>query len=90
MVIGNFLVCEKCGKKLIERQENGLFHFVFGRKKDGDGILRNFCPVEMKIHGSVQMRCLARDCGHWNTFNYFPQSEPTERTESVLKRELLK
>lgn len=74
-----FLTCEKCGKRLIERQSNGLFYFVFGRKKDKIGKLYEFCPVEMFIHGSVKMRCLSRECGHWNTFDYFPksQSEPT-------------
>lgn len=67
-----FLTCEKCGKKLIERKANGLFHFIFGKKRDKDGKLLEFCPVDLLIHGSIQMRCLSRECGHLNTFNYFP------------------
>lgn len=30
----NFVYCEKCGKKLIERLPNGLWKFVFGKKAD--------------------------------------------------------
>jgi hypothetical protein len=67
-----FLVCEKCGKKLIRRLPNGLFHFVFGKKKDKEGNLLPFSPVEMFIHGSIKMRCISRECGHFNVFTYFP------------------
>ena len=67
-----FLVCEKCGKKLIRRLPNGLFHFVFGKKRDKEGNLWEFTPVEIFIHGSVRMRCISRECGHFNVFNYFP------------------
>lgn len=71
----SFMVCEKCGKRVIERQPNGMFHFIFGKKKDKDGNLLMFCPVEIFIHGSIKIRCLSRTCGHWNTYNYFPFSE---------------
>jgi len=64
--------CEKCGKKLIHRLPNGLFHFVFGKKRDKEGNLLSFTPVDMLIHGSIKMRCLSRECGHYNIFNYFP------------------
>lgn len=76
-----FLHCTKCGKRLIERQANGLFHFVFGKKKDLDGKLAEFCPVDLYIHGSLKMRCLARGCGHLNTFNYFPNPEEPQPAE---------
>ncbi len=75
-----FLVCEKCGKKMIERQSNGLFYFIFGKKKDKEGKLYEFCPVEIMIHGSVRMRCLSRECGHWNTFQYFPSEIESQTT----------
>ncbi len=68
----NFLVCEKCGKRLLERKENGFFHFIFGKKRDKDGSMREYTPVDILIHGSVQMRCISRDCNHINTFNYLP------------------
>jgi hypothetical protein len=68
-VRGTFLVCEKCGKRLIERNRNGLFHFIFGKPiKDGNC----FVPVEMYIQGNVKIKCLRRTCGHWNVLNYFP------------------
>jgi len=67
-----FLKCEKCGKKLIRRLPNGLFHFVFGKKKDKEGNLLEFSPVEMYVHGSIKMRCISRECGHFNVFTYFP------------------
>lgn len=80
-----FLVCAVCGKRLLERTPNGFFHFVFGKKKDKDGVMRQYTPVDILIHGSVQMRCMARDCGHINTFHYFPniigQSEEPPKQE---------
>ena len=74
------LHCKKCGKRIIGRRQNGLFHFLFGKKKEKDGSMRPYCPVEMMIHGSVKIRCLARECGEWNVFNIFPseQSTPVE------------
>lgn len=69
----SFFRCEKCGKKLIERLPNGLWRFVFGKPNENS----RFIPVEMKIHGSLVMRCLRRTCRrefpeHWNTLNFFP------------------
>jgi len=63
-----FIVCEKCGKKLIERLPNGLWHFCFGRNPDSpeDPI------VQMTIHGDIQIKCLRKKCRHLNTLNYFP------------------
>ncbi len=57
---------------MIERKSNGLFFFVFGKKKDKEGKLQPHCPVEILIHGSIKMRCLSKLCGSWNIFNYFP------------------
>lgn len=70
-----FLRCEKCGKRLIERREDGLFYFVFGKKKTKEGTLYDYCPVQILIHGSIKMHCLSRDCDHWSIFNYFPEKE---------------
>lgn len=68
----SFYRCEKCGKKLIERLPNGCWRFVFGKNNAS-----TFMPVEMKIHGSLVMRCLRRTCRkenptHWNVLNFFP------------------
>jgi uncharacterized metal-binding protein YceD (DUF177 family) len=57
--------CEKCGKKLIDRKENGVFEFKFGKKK-GKHV------VHIQIQGSIRMQCLRSSCKHINTFNFFP------------------
>jgi len=65
----NFFRCEKCGKILIERKENGLWYFRFGYKKDDQ--LEPY--VEIYIHGNLKMKCLRRSgCEHWNVLNYLP------------------
>lgn len=59
--------CALCGKKLMERQDNGLWRFEFGRygaKKEP--------VVEIEIHGSVRIRCLKKSCRHLNVFDFFP------------------
>lgn len=86
----SFFRCEKCGKKLIERLPNGCWRFVFGKAGE-----LAFAPVEMKIHGSLVMRCLRRTCrkenpNYWNVLNFFPShnrvntegiSQPTESSD---------
>ncbi len=82
-----FLYCSKCGKRLIERMPNGLFRFIFGKKKTNDGQLSDFSPVHILIHGSIKIRCLSRTCGYENIFNYFPnESESSE--QPTLRRPL--
>ena len=48
---GTFIACEKCGKRLIERKRNGIWHFIFG-KPGGNG--NSFIPVEMFIQGNLK------------------------------------
>jgi len=67
-----FITCEKCGKKLIERKQNGLWYFLFGKRFDKDGI-EGPPPVELYVQGSLRMRCLRRTCGH-----YFPNFMPED------------
>jgi hypothetical protein len=67
-----FFICEKCGKKLIERKENGLWHFIFGKDRDKEGNLIGRPPVEIYIYGSIKIRCLRRGCGQWNVLNFLP------------------
>ena len=59
--------CEKCGKKLLIRQENGLWKFLFGRYGK-----ENIPVVDMEIHGSVKMVCIKKSCRHPNVFDFFP------------------
>jgi len=61
-----FMVCEKCGKKLIERLPNGLWRFRFGKREGSLPV------VDMEIQGSIKMVCLKRSCRHINILNYFP------------------
>jgi hypothetical protein len=67
----NFVVCEKCGKRLIERRPNGLWHFCFGRDPEDSGNP----PVDILIHGNLQIKCLRRSCRHINTLNFLPFQE---------------
>lgn len=68
------VVCEKCGKRLLHRQSNGIWHFRFGRMKDDEGNFIGDSPVDMYIHGSIKMKCTRRSCNHWNVLNYIPFS----------------
>ena len=61
----SFVCCEKCGKRLIERLPNGVFKFIFGGKQQ-------LPPVELYIYGSIKMRCLRKNCRHWNEFTFLP------------------
>ena len=70
-----FLRCTKCKKKLIKRLPNGLLRFEFGSSPNGKR------PVFMEIYGSVRMRCLRKDCGHFNTYTFFPPTPVNEEKE---------
>ena len=86
---GTLLKCKKCGGTLIERLPNGLWKFKFGKSKkyipsNGEQGLWN--PVLMYVHGSVKMRCFRSGCGHWNIFNYLPNVNLSQETESDYKK----
>ncbi len=86
---GTWLCCELCGKKLLKRLPNGLYELRFGAlfpKRDLEK-LRNLSGgyknlewekvIELKIHGSISVKCLNRQCritnpNHRNTFDFFP------------------
>ena len=69
----NFITCEKCGKRLIERLPNGLLKFKFGRRRDTSESV-----VEMLIHGDVKMKCLKTAtekenmCEEWTEIRLWP------------------
>lgn len=83
--------CAKCGKKMIKRLPNGLWHFAFGRRKWMTGSTGNKCPVNLFIHGSVRIQCLSESCRYMNTFTYFPnnpvKSESNESEEEIVQEE---
>ena len=60
-----FVLCEKCGKKLIKKLPNGLYHFMYGRRGE-------FIPVDIRIQGVIQMKCTSpTECGHINILSEF-------------------
>lgn len=65
-----FIMCPHCGRKLLTRLPNGLWHFVFGKPRTG-----GFVPVEIFVHGSLKIKCFRRDCGKFVTLNYFPPND---------------
>lgn len=86
MISDGFLICSKCGKKLIRRRKNGLFSFAFGRWAGTDKIIVDdkeiyLGPtVQVEVFGSLKIKCIRRICrekhpDHWNVFNFFPSQE---------------
>lgn len=65
----NFVYCEKCKKKLLERKSNGIWRFRFGKIPGKDETI-----VDILFYGSMIFKCTRRSCGHLNTLNYFPGS----------------
>lgn len=69
MTKSSFVCCEKCGKRLLERRSNGLWHFKFGKSlKDSEPI------VDILIYGSLSFKCTRRSCRHVNILNFFPDT----------------
>ncbi len=66
----SFVLCEKCGKKLLDRLPNGVWDFKFGKRENSKPV------VDMQVHGSIRMVCTRRSCGHVNMLNYFPEFNP--------------
>ena len=88
---GKFIFCEKCGKKLIERLPNGIFHFKFGKKATSNKV-----PVDLYVYGSLKMKCIKSTCGHWNIIHFFPPQftanadvalQSTDQSEEEILRE---
>jgi len=66
--MSTFILCEKCGKKLLSRLPNGIWQFRFGKRENCEPV------VDIEIHGSIRMRCLKRSCRHINILHYFPNT----------------
>lgn len=69
MMTSVFVNCTKCGKKLIEKRQDGLWHFCFGKPSSEE---KNM-PVEMYIFGSIRIKCLRKSCNEWNNLSHFPE-----------------
>jgi hypothetical protein len=84
----SFIVCEKCGKRLIERMPNGVFRFIFGKPGEGS----SEAPVDLFIQGNVKIKCLRRNCGHWQILTYLPNVFQSSNLEdcSLIKKTTLK
>ena len=84
----SFYVCKHCGKRLIQRQSNGVWKFCYGRNPKFSS--SPFPPVEIYIFGSLKMRCISSKCGEMNTFNFFPGKEAFgEDVRQSLKEQYL-
>lgn len=66
----NFVNCEKCGKRLIEKKKDGLWYFCFGKSVVSEGEI----PVEIYMYGVIKIKCLRKSCHEWNTLSHFPDS----------------
>jgi hypothetical protein len=62
--------CEKCGKPIIRRYPNGVWHFMFGKRSGSKEP-----PVNMFIHGSLKLKCWHTGCGHENVLMHVPITE---------------
>ena len=57
------ICCEQCGGALIHRLSDGSLEFVFGKgRRPGEK-----GPVNMRIKGTVRIKCFRAACHHWNT-----------------------
>jgi hypothetical protein len=63
---GGWVLCEKCGKKLLKRKPNGTFVLKFGRNSKQEDV------IHLEVFGSLKMKCFRESCGHLNTINFFP------------------
>lgn len=70
----NFVYCEKCGKKLLQRKPNGVFVFKFGKGRKGLPV------VDLEIHGSVKIKCFRETCQQVNVINFFPDGITLKNT----------
>jgi len=64
-----WLYCDQCGKKLARQLPNGVIEFAYGLNKWD----KNSEPkVQIKIWGSVQIKCLNNECSALVTFSVLP------------------
>jgi hypothetical protein len=75
-----FIHCVKCNKKLIKVLPNGLFQFIFGKKKGRRP------PVIMEIHGTIKMCCLNTSCNHINIISHFSTTINNNVENSGIKK----
>lgn len=86
-----WVLCEKCGKRLLRRKPNGVFSFKFGKRKDESGLP----VVDMEIVGSIRVKCWGNisdgkgKCDHVNIINFFPPNLTVKRAgkEQIIKEE---
>lgn len=61
-----WVLCEKCGKKLLRRKPNGVFVFKFGKNAHYESV------IHIEMFGSIKMTCFRDDCRHVNILSLFP------------------
>jgi hypothetical protein len=70
-MIGHWLFCKRCKKKLMKRMPNGLFVFEFGKKRGDTTVAPR---VHIEVDGDTKIRCLNPECIQDNVFTKFPRS----------------
>ncbi len=63
---GSWIYCESCGKKLLKRLPNGVFVLKFGKNSNNQSV------IDLKIFGSIEMKCFREECRHSNIITLFP------------------
>lgn len=64
-----WLYCNQCGKKLARQLPNGAIEFAYGRNKWDK---TSEPKVQIKVWGSMQIKCLNTECTEVVTFNVLP------------------
>lgn len=62
----SWVYCAQCGKRLLKRKPNGVFHLKFGKNNQNEAV------IDLKIFGTIQIKCFREQCQYVNTFTLFP------------------
>lgn len=57
-----FLLCKRCGRKILKKLADGSFEFRYGRRNDKH-------VVQISVVGKIEIKCFRNDCNYINVFN---------------------
>lgn len=64
------IYCAVCHRPLIKRMKNGLWHFMFGKRRN-----KVTPAIDLYVMGNMKIRCWHGDCEHWNVLSYLPNND---------------